>query len=63
MEKRLLRTEDICRITGVSRQTIWRWYRKGKLPRPITIGSLNFWDVNTIEKWLEQIKGEQYAQG
>lgn len=36
--KLLMSTKDICAYASVSRTTVWRWVRDGKLARPSKIG-------------------------
>jgi len=36
---------------GVSDRTIDNWTRDGKLPKPIKIGRLNFWDEDELDEF------------
>jgi prophage regulatory protein len=50
---RILRTNELAEMLGVSRVTLWRWERQGLLPAkrrlgPNTVG----WLASEIEAWL-----------
>jgi predicted DNA-binding transcriptional regulator AlpA len=45
---------DIEQITGRHRLTIWRWWKKGKFPKPFTNHSMvNVWKSDDIIKWID----------
>ncbi len=43
------RTADVLRITGVHRQTLRNWIRKGLFPAPKKIGRTRYWDRRVVE--------------
>ena len=52
--KKVISIAELCRMTGKSRSTIWRWQKSGNLPAlrqfgPNSVGYL--W--SDIECWLE----------
>lgn len=47
-----LRDIEVAHRYGVSRPTIWRWLKKGKIPRPIKIGEgSSRWRFSDLENW------------
>lgn len=36
----------------VSRATIWRWVKEGKLPHPVKINGSTRWNEQTVNAWL-----------
>ena len=49
----LIRPDELAEWLGVCRSTIWKWTRKGKLPRPIRISDkITAWKREDIEQWL-----------
>lgn len=55
-ELKLLRYEDLIRITGLSRSTIWRYCRSGKMPRPINFGNgVPLWREKQLIDWLNSV--------
>ena len=54
MAPKLLRREDVEKITHLKRSSIYRLMRKGKFPLPIRIGERAVcWQLSEIELWLE----------
>ncbi len=53
-EKVRIKIADVERLTGVHRQTVWRWYTKSDFPKPHHIGRDRFWMRSEVEAWLEQ---------
>ena len=50
----IIRTNDLVRLLGIHKTTLWRWVQAGEFPEPLrmnrnTIG----WRISTIEAWLE----------
>lgn len=40
------------RIGDISRATVWRLARAGRLPRPCRIGSRALWSSREIDQWI-----------
>tara|TARA_R110002012_G_scaffold166722_2_gene330104 strand:+ start:4991 stop:5335 length:345 start_codon:yes stop_codon:yes gene_type:complete len=56
--------EDIARIMGVDKKTIYRWVKSGKLPQPSTFGGKTFrWQAGVIEAWVESGLNQQSGMG
>lgn len=52
-EVKILRTAAVCRETGVSRSTIWRWVKSGDFPAPIQLGPRAVaWPASEIADWM-----------
>lgn len=51
---RLLRVDDVCELTGLSRTTIWRRERKGDFPGRVRLGPNSVgWRAGEVEEWIE----------
>lgn len=48
-------------LAGVSRQTLRRWYRAGKFPKPLKINGMLLFKNSDLIEWFEKnaSKGEQ----
>ena len=53
MPKARLKMADLCAIYGVTRYTIWRWYRAGVIPAPIRVNRSLRWDPDEVEAALK----------
>ena len=52
--EKLLTADEVCEITTLSRQTLWRHTRAGKFPAPVKFGDrLVRWRASDIERFLE----------
>ncbi|MCH9650809.1 MAG: AlpA family phage regulatory protein [Deltaproteobacteria bacterium] len=50
---RIVRVNELSERLGVSRVTLWRWERKGLLPRKLRLGPNTVgWLESEIEEWL-----------
>jgi excisionase family DNA binding protein len=48
-----LTLDDVCRLMGVSRVTIWAWTRDGRFPKPLRIGKRRrYWSRETVQAFL-----------
>ena len=52
--------KQVARILGVSSSTVSRWVKTNYLPEPIPFGpNIIKWDINEIEKWIEERKNNR----
>jgi len=59
MEKVFLRANDVAYVLGVSRATVWKWVKEGKLPQPIKIGRrIRVWRMADIKAAAEQMAAQ-----
>ena len=49
---RFIREKELRKVLGVSRTTIWRWERAGKLPAHLEIGGVAVWSEAQIVAWM-----------
>lgn len=53
MAKVVLNSADIAEKFGISRTTLWKWRRRGYLPKPTYLmGSRPYWDAADLEAYL-----------
>lgn len=53
-QDRILRSEEVQKIAGVSRTTLWRMERKGLFPSRVPLGTGSIgWRMSDIEEWLK----------
>jgi len=51
---RILREQDVHRLTGVSRVTRWRWEKDGQFPQRVRLGkNIMGWREHEILAWIE----------
>jgi prophage regulatory protein len=49
----IIRRKELCKITGLSMTTLWRWEREGSFPARIRLTSHSVgWRRSEIEEWL-----------
>ncbi len=49
---RILRANELAERLGISRTTLWRWERAGRLPRKRRVGpNVTGWLESEIEEW------------
>jgi predicted DNA-binding transcriptional regulator AlpA len=49
----LLKAEELGRMLGVNKSTIWSWHSSGRIPLPVRIGGCTRWRRAEIETWVE----------
>jgi len=55
---KLLRLNDVMRITSLSKSTIWRREKKGLFPKRISLGgNCVVWKSKEIFQWTENLVG------
>ncbi len=57
MDDRLITPNELAKMMGVSRSTIWGWIKEGKLPprKKITQRTVG-WFASEIEEWKENLE-------
>ncbi len=62
MTDTILRRDDVERVTGLGRSTIYDWMAKGEFPAPIKLGGRAVgWPESEIAAWLESRKAGRSA--
>jgi len=58
-EIKIYRPRDAASSLGISKSTLWRWVRDGRIPKPIQLGKqARGWQEKTL---LEYIKSRENA--
>ncbi len=47
-EREFLQRREVEEIMGVSAVTLWRWVKKGILPKPTKVGNINYFKKQDI---------------
>lgn len=56
----IIRVNDVMKITGVSRTTLWRRVRDKGFPPPIKLGPTSVgWVLDEVENWLRERMDER----
>ena len=51
---RVLRRDVVLQQIGVSRSTLWRWFKAGEFPGPIRLGPGRVgWRADEVAAWIE----------
>lgn len=58
MNKRIVFIKIVCEMTGLHRQTIWRYIKANKFPKPSKIENRNAWYLHEIEQWQDEQMGK-----
>lgn len=58
---RLIRSQEVMRLTTWSRTTLWRRVRSGDFIAPVTIGNNIGWYAHEVEEWLQNRPRASYA--
>lgn len=58
--ERQIGQDELCKILGKERTTIYRWRKKGKFPEPIKDPGGNLmWRESTINNWFCDLESQQ----
>lgn len=64
MTSRVVRTDELAKRLGVTRSTIWRWLREGRLPAKHSFGpNSSGWLEVELEEWWESRRGAAATDG
>ncbi|WP_170696376.1 helix-turn-helix domain-containing protein [Ruegeria sp. HKCCE4150] len=55
----LVDTVRACETLSVSRTTLWRWVRDGRLAAPLRIGKMLRWRLDELEAHVEKLSEER----
>ena len=56
-EIKLLRYSDVTKLTGLSRSTIWRYWRSGRFPKPRRVGmGASLWLESDLVDWFANLE-------
>jgi len=54
-ERRLLYSEEVCRVLGVTREQLRGMVRRGEIPEPGRLGRRLVWSREAIDRAVERI--------
>ena len=53
-ERRIVRREEVSKLTGIARATIYKKVKDGSFPPPIRLGARSVgWRLSDIDDWLQ----------
>ena len=52
VEPAMLTVHDVARMLNCSSRTVYRLTDTGRMPRPVKLGALIRWPLETIKKWI-----------
>ena len=55
--KQIIFIKTVTELTGLHRQSIWRYVKEGKFPKPSKIESRNAWLLVDVERWIDSKMG------
>jgi predicted DNA-binding transcriptional regulator AlpA len=55
-QDRLIRFPELHGIIPLSRTTIWRLTRSGKMPLPRKCGGAKMWSLREIQDWMQNLE-------
>ena len=51
--RRIIRREEVTRLTGIARATLYKLVKEGKFPAPLRLGERSVgWRLSDIDEWL-----------
>ncbi len=50
----LIASEEVARLMGISKRTLWRLLDAGKVPQPVRIGRNTRWRLSEVSGWIEK---------
>lgn len=50
--KDLANRPDSVGLIGVSPQTIWRWIKENRFPKPVKVGAVSLFRMSEIQAWM-----------
>lgn len=60
MQDRILRLKQVCKLTGLSKSTLYELVRTGDFPAPVKIhGRCSGWSANAVQGWIDGTLGDQ----
>ena len=64
MEQRLLRRNDVMRLTGLAKATIYRLMQRGDFPIPIKLGERAVaWRSDELDEWISSRERASIGRG
>ena len=58
----LFSVRTLAKRWGVSRSTVWRWSRDGRLPQPVKIGNCSRWTADQVQAFEQGLIDQLEAQ-
>jgi prophage regulatory protein len=56
MDEKLLTLNEITKIVGFKKSTIYKFIKNKDFPKPIKIGKSSRWPLSAITKWINHYK-------
>src|SRR4051812_30996805 len=53
----LLRVEQVAKVLGIGKRTVWRLVSGGTLPPPVALGRCKRWKHSDVTRFVEGLKG------
>tara|TARA_R110000787_G_scaffold121934_5_gene232831 strand:- start:2427 stop:2612 length:186 start_codon:yes stop_codon:yes gene_type:complete len=56
MKDKWIRVQEVAKLFGVTRPTVYAWINQNKLPKPVNLGGIR-WDRHKFQEWLQEEYG------
>ena len=54
MSDKILFTNDVIEMTHIARETISKWIKEERFPKPFKIAGKNVWYESSINNWIKE---------
>jgi excisionase family DNA binding protein len=49
----LITVDELSKLLGMSKRTVWRLLSVGQVPRPVRIGRSTRWRLDEVRRWID----------
>lgn len=57
---RLMTITEVCQFTGLGESTVWDMSRRGRLPKPVKLGTrVTRWVSSELDAWVEDLAAKR----
>ena len=57
-QQKYMKRSDVAKRYGVTRTTVYRWVKEGRIPEPVDIAGTPLWKISDLDRFEQELSSD-----